>query len=103
MKSLTLIVHTGDEQDLINHLRESEGVKGFTLSHAEGHGLEPEQDAFLAARDRVVGASPRLRVEIVLQEDALEAVLDGLRGLKDRGRLQEAYYWAAPVDAEGHL
>jgi len=103
MKSLTIIIHTDDEQELINYLRARSYVGGFTLTHVSGHGVKPEQDAFLAARDQVVGASPRLKVEIIVHDDDAETLLIALRGLKEAEKLHEAYYWITPVQSGGHL
>ncbi len=103
MKSLTIIIHTDDEQELINYLRASSHVRGFTLTHVSGHGVKPEQDAFLAAREQVVGASPRLKIEIIVHDEDEETLLIALRGLKEADKLQEAYYWITPVLGEGHL
>jgi len=103
MKSLTIIVHTDDQQDLTKQLRSIEQVAGFTLTHLEGHGVEPEHDAFLAARDKVVGASPRVRADIVLQDSDLDTALHALRDAKKLGKIKGAYYWVSPVEQEGHL
>ncbi|NWF37974.1 DUF3240 domain-containing protein [Mariprofundus sp. NF] len=103
MKSLTIIIHTDDQQDLTNQLRTIEQVEGFTLNHIEGHGIESERDPFLSARDDVVGASPRVRVDIVLEDSDLDTVLNVLRDAKENGKMNDAYYWVSPVEQEGHL
>jgi nitrogen regulatory protein P-II 1 len=103
MKSLTIIAHTDDQQELTNQLRTIEQVKGFTLSHIEGHGVEPEDDSFLLARDKVVGASPRVRADIVLQDSDLDTVLNALRDAKEGGKMKGAYYWVTAVEQKGHL
>jgi nitrogen regulatory protein P-II 1 len=103
MKSLTIVVHTDDQQDLTNQLREIDQVQGFTISHIEGHGIEPEQDAFLSARDDVVGSSPRVRADIVLQDSDVDTVLDALRDVVGTGNMKGAHYWVTAVEQEGHL
>jgi len=105
MKNLTIITHTDDQQDLINLLRTTDQVLGFTLSHIEGHGTEAEteHDPFLSARDEVVGISPRVRVEIILHDNDLDTVISILRDAKERGKMNSAYYWVSAVEQEGHL
>ncbi len=103
MKRLTIIVHTDEEQEVTHQLRTIEQAQGFTLSHIEGHGIESEHDPFLSARDEVVGASPRVRADIVLQDNDLDAVLNILRDAKEAGKMNDAYYWVSPVEQEGHL
>ena len=75
MKILTLIVHTNAQQDLSNLLRSMNQVSGFTFSHVEGHGKEMEKDAFLSARDEVVGYTPRIRTDLLLEDTDVDTVL----------------------------
>ena len=102
MKHLTLIVHTNVQQDLSDQLRSMDEVLGFTFSHAEGHGIQAESDPFLSARDKVVGYTPRIRVDILLQENDVDTILEALRsssyGIKD-----QAIYWVTPVEKNGKL
>ena len=73
---LTLIVHTDVQQDLTDRLRNMEKVPGFTFSHVEGHGVHGEKDAFLEARDEVVGHKPRVQVDLLLEDADVDLVLD---------------------------
>lgn len=102
MKHLTLIIHTNAQQDLADQLRSLEQVSGFTFSHVEGHGVQVESDPFLSARDKVVGYTPRIRVDILLKDCDVDGVLESLRktsyGLKGQG-----LYWITAVEQNGHL
>ena len=102
MKHLTLIIHTNAQQDLADQLRSLEQVSGFTFSHVEGHGVQVESDPFLSARDKVVGYTPRIRVDILLKDCDVDVVLESLRktsyGLKGQG-----LYWITAVEQNGHL
>jgi nitrogen regulatory protein P-II 1 len=96
MKHLTLIIHTDIQQEVTEQLRDLELISGFTFTLVEGHGVEPEKDAFLSARDQVVGHIPRLRVDILLEDDKVDLVLNTLRneitGIKNNG-----IYWLTNV------
>lgn len=103
MKHLTLIIHTNAQQDLADELRNLEQqVTGFTFSHVEGHGVQVESDPFLSARDKVVGYTPRVRVDILLEDGNVESVLDTLRsttyGVEGNG-----IYWLTAVEQSGRL
>jgi len=102
MKHLTLIVHTNVQQDLADQLRGLEQVSGFTFSHAEGHGVQAENDAFLSARDKVVGYTPRVRVDILLEDSDVDAVLKSLRNTS-YGVEGHAVYWISSVEHSGRL
>ena len=102
MKILTLITHTDAQQALIDQLRGLKQISGFTFSHAEGHGTEIESDAFLAARDTVVGHVPRIRMDILLEAADVDIVLTMLREAKNRIAGQSVY-WITSVEKVGNL
>ena len=102
MKMLTLIAHADTEQALADMLRGLEQVTGFTFTRVEGHGAQDERDPALSARDRVVGYTPHVRVDIFLKSEDVDDVLRALRaaagGLAGRG-----IYWITPVEQHGRL
>lgn len=102
MKHLTLIIHTNTQQDLADQLRGMEQVSGFTFSHVEGHGVQAESDPFLSARDKVVGYTPRVRVDILLEDSDVESVLDILRN-STYGVEGHSIYWVTAVEQSGRL
>jgi nitrogen regulatory protein P-II 1 len=102
MKHLTLIILANVQQDMADHLRTLEQVSGFTFSHVEGHGAQAESDPFLSARDKVVGFTPRVRVDILLGDDDVNAVLTSLRSTT-RGVEGHGIYWVTAVEQNGRL
>ncbi len=106
MKHLTLIIHTNVQQDMADQLRNLEQVSGFTFSHVEGHGVQAESDPFLSARDKVVGYTPRIRVDILLEDSNVESVLDALRnntyGVEGADKYR-GIYWVTAVEQNGRL
>lgn len=102
MKLLTLIIHTNVQQELADQLRNMETVPGFTFSHVEGHGVQVEDDPFLSARDKVVGYTPRVRVEILLQDGNVDSLLDTLRSTR-LGVAEHGVYWVTTVEQNGRL
>ena len=102
MKNLTLIVHADVQQALADTLRSIKQASGFTFIHVEGHGAQDGRDPTLSARDRVVGYTPQVRVDILLEDGDVEVVLQALRaaecGLAGRG-----IYWVTPVEQQGRL
>jgi len=102
MKHLTLIIHTSAQQDLADQLRSMEQVSGFTFSNVEGHGVQVESDPFLSARDKVVGYTPRVRVDILLDDANVDVVLIMLRE-SESNIAGQSIYWITPVEEGGHL
>ncbi|MDH5324700.1 MAG: DUF3240 family protein [Gammaproteobacteria bacterium] len=101
MKLLTIIVHTQVQQDLTALLRSMEMVSGFSFSAVEGHGMEIEKESYLAAKDDAVGHVPRVRVDILLQDEHVDSVLSHIRD-QDAG-VGQGVFWVTPVEQGGHL
>jgi len=102
MKHLTLIIHSNVQQDMADQLRTLEQVSGFTFSHVEGHGVQVENDPFLSVRDKVVGYTPRVRVDILLQDSDVELVLEILRN-STQGVKGHGIYWVTAVEQNGRM
>lgn len=102
MKNLVMIVHANVQQDLADCLRTLGQVQGFTFCHAEGHGSQVEQDPFLSARDRVVGYVPRVRVDVLLDDVDVDAVISAL-GASDCGVAGQGMYWVLPAEKCGRF
>ncbi len=102
MKNLTLIVHADIQQALADVLRGMKEVEGFTFTPVEGHGPQDERDPSLSARDRVVGYTPHVRVDIVLDDKNVDKVLQALRESRC-GVVGRGVYWVADVLQRGRL
>ena len=101
MKKLTLIVHANAQQMLADMLRSIPKVQGFNFTHIEGHGAQDERDPTLSARDRVVGYTPQVRVDIVLEDADVVTVLAVLR---DNGSVTgRGVYWVVALEEFGRL
>lgn len=99
MKNLTLIVHANNQQEVADLLRSLDKVQGFTFTHVEGHGAQVGLDPFLSPRDKVVGYTPRVRVDILLNDNDVKTVLDALGGCVG----SQGIYWITAVERNGRL
>ncbi|MEW6330478.1 MAG: DUF3240 family protein [Pseudomonadota bacterium] len=102
MRKLTLIVHADVEQALADVLRGMDEVTGFTFTRVEGHGAQDERDPQLSARDRVVGYTPHVRVDIVLEDQDVDNVLETLER-SHCGMTGRCVYWVSKVERHGRL
>ncbi len=102
MKHLVLIIHDDLKLDTADLLHNIEEVQGFTFSNAEGHSKKSDSDSFLSDRDRVVGYTSRVRVDILLDDKDLIAVLAALRK-SDIGLNKHGIYWITAVEKYEHL
>ncbi len=97
MKQLTLIIHDNIKQDTADLLHNINQVQGFTFSRVEGHGVQSEKDIFLSSRDKVVGYTPRIRVDLLLKDKDVEPVLMALRN-SDIGLKKHGIYWITAIE-----
>lgn len=102
MKNLMLIVHADLEQALSDTLRSFAQVTGFTFTRVEGHGSQDEHDTALTARDCVIGYTPHVRVDILLQDEDVDDVLTVLR-VADCGLTGRGIYRVTAVERQGAL
>lgn len=102
MKNLMLIVPNDIEQALADTLRSMEQVSGFTFTRVEGHGAQDEYDRALSARDRVVGYTPHVRVDILLKDEDVDTVLQALR-IADCGLAGRGIFRVTDVEQQGQL
>ena len=102
MKNLTLIVHADVQQALADALRSIKQSSGFTFTPVEGHGAQDGRDPTLSARDKVVGYTPQVRVDILLEDSDVEVVLQRLH-ITDCGLAGRGIYWVTLVEQRGRL
>ena len=102
MKNLVLVVRAETQQRLGDMLRGLKAVRGFTFTHVEGHSVRSQHDPSLSARDRVVGYTPQVRVDILLEEADLQPLLDALAGA-DAGLAGRCTWWVTPVERQGQF
>ena len=102
MKNLVLITRTDTQQRLADTLRSLSPARSFTFTLLEGHGPQVVHDALISARDVVVGYTPHVRVDILLEDDDVEALLASL-GMDDGGLRGRCIYWVTPVVRHGRL
>jgi len=102
MKNLVLIIHSNVQVTLADQLRGLRQVDDFSFANIEGHFAQAEDDALLSARDKVVGYTPRVRVDILLEDtdvsDVLEAIRENTHGVSGHGM-----FWVTEVSRHGAL
>ncbi len=101
MKKFTMVVHESVQQQLADCLRSLQ-LDTFIFSHVEEHSAQLEHDAFLSARDKVVGYVPQVRVDVIVDDARAPGLLGEIRetGCNFKGR---GIYWISNLDDSGEL
>ncbi len=101
MKKLSMVVHSSLQQELADILRSLQ-LDCFMFSHIEEHSSQDEHDAFLSARDRVEGYVPKVRLDIILDDDRTGTILDEIRDSKFPCSGKNIY-WITDLEKSGKL
>lgn len=102
MKNLVLIIHSNVQLALADQLRGLRQVEDFSFAHVEGHFAQSEDDLLLSARDKVVGYTPRIRADILLEDADVSDVLSAIRN-NAQGVVGHGMYWVTDVSQHGAL
>lgn len=78
-------------------LRHSDRVGPFTAHHVEGHG---DPDSIASPAEQVRGCAERVRIEILMDAQHVDALLGQLR---DDLQSHDSLWWLAPVSASGRF
>jgi nitrogen regulatory protein P-II 1 len=97
-----MFVPAGSRQALADLLLGLPEVTSFTFFHVEGHYPEQYRDPDMTVRDRVVGYVPRVRVELLLEDGAVEPVLQAIEH-EEIGCRGQGSYWVTDVQQMGRL
>lgn len=83
------------EEDLVDYLLALEGLSGFTSYLVRGHGIHDN----LSVAEQVSGRRKRLQVEIVMNEELVKPLLDGLADSVGK----DISWWQQPIAASGFV
>ncbi len=95
IKMLVLNIPPELEEDLIDYLLSLGPVTGFTSYDTRGHGSE----VTLTIAEQVSGRRKRKQFELLIEEESIPALLDGLPSAVGR----DIAYWEQMISNIGHI
>jgi len=102
MKLLSVIIHEGAKQNLIDTLMDMKEVGGFTTTPTEGHSRKGSKNPFETDHDLVAGYVPRVRLDILVTPDAIEQILSSLSHCESCVE-GTGLYWVTEIESCGAL
>jgi nitrogen regulatory protein P-II 1 len=97
MKLLTAVIKPYKLDDVRNAL-ERVGVHGMTVSEASGYGRQRGHTEVYRGAEYVVDLVPKVRLEVLVDDHDLDAVLDALLAAAKTGKIGDGKVWVTPVD-----
>ncbi len=97
MKLITAIIqpHRLDE---VKDALEAVGIQGMTISEASGFGRQKGHTEVYRGAEYRVDTVPKLRVEVVLDDDLLHPAIDAIVRAAQSGRIGDGKIWVTEVE-----
>jgi nitrogen regulatory protein P-II 1 len=97
MKLITAVIKPFKLDDVKAAL-ETFGVRGLTVSEASGYGRQKGHTAVYRGAEYQVDLVPKLRVEVLVDDDDLDEVIDVVVKAAQTGKIGDGKVWAVPVE-----
>jgi nitrogen regulatory protein P-II 1 len=97
VKLITAVVkpHRLDE---IKEALQAFGVHGLTVTEASGYGRQRGHTEVYRGAEYTVDLVPKVRLEIVVEDDDAEDVIEVITKSAQTGRIGDGKVWSIPVD-----
>jgi nitrogen regulatory protein P-II 1 len=98
MKLVTAVIKPHKLADVRSAL-ETFGVTGMTVTEASGYGRQKGHTEVYRGAEYEVDLVPKVRLEVVVEDDDATSVLDILVKAAQTGRIGDGKAWITPVEA----
>jgi nitrogen regulatory protein P-II 1 len=98
MKLITAVVQPFTVAD-IRAAVDQAGVHGMTFSEAQGYGRQKGHTEVYRGAEYKVDFVPKARVDIVVADDHVEAVLSAIIGAARTGKIGDGKVWVTPIES----
>ncbi len=98
MKLVTAVIKPHKWEDVRASL-ESVGVTGMTVSEVSGYGRQKGHTEVYRGAEYDIALVPKIRIEIVIDDDDVEAIVDAIVASAATGRIGDGKVWVSPVDS----
>jgi nitrogen regulatory protein PII len=97
MKLITAIIKPFKLEDVREALQEA-GVKGITLTEIKGYGRQKGHSEFYRGAEYAVDFVPKVKIEIVLDDAVVGAVVDTIIKHSKTGKIGDGKIFVSPVE-----
>jgi nitrogen regulatory protein P-II 1 len=96
MKLVTAVVKPFAIED-IKAAVEAAGVLGMTVSEVQGYGRQKGHTEVYRGAEYQVDFIPRMKVEVVVDDESVERVVDGIVNAARTGKIGDGKVWVTPL------
>ena len=98
MKLVTAVIKPHKWEDTRAAL-ETVGITGMTVSEVSGYGRQKGHTEVYRGAEYDIALVPKIRVEIVVNDEDAEAVVDAIVTSAATGRIGDGKVWVAPIES----
>ena len=98
MKLVTAVIKPHKWEDVRVAL-EAVGVTGMTVSEVSGYGRQKGHKEVYRGAEYDVTLVPKIRIEVVVADDDVEAIVDAITRAAGTGRIGDGKVWVSPVES----
>ena len=98
MTKLEAIIQPSRFEAVKDALREI-GVDGMTVSDVRGHGRQKGHTEVYRGAEYQVDFIPKARIEVVVDDDHVDAIVDAIVGAAKTGKIGDGKVWVTAVDS----
>jgi nitrogen regulatory protein P-II 1 len=73
------------------------GIEGMTILEARGHGRQKGHTEFYRGREYTVDLLPKVKIEMVVQDDRKEKAIQAIIGAARTGRIGDGKIFISPI------
>lgn len=97
MKQITAIVKPFKLDEVREALSEL-GVNGLTVTEVKGFGRQKGHTELYRGAEYVVDFLPKVKIEVVLNDDSVEAAIDAIRKAAQTGRIGDGKIFVSNIE-----
>ena len=97
MKLITAIIKPFKLDEVREKLTELR-IDGMTISEAKGFGRQKGHSEIYRGAEYVVTFLPKMRVEVVVRDDQVDLVIEGLLAATQTGHVGDGKIFVSPID-----
>ena len=97
MKKIEAIIKPFKLDDVKEALNEI-GIHGMTISEVKGYGRQKGHKEIYRGAEYVVDFIPKIKIEVIVASDMVDAVVDKIRASANTGKLGDGKIFVFPVE-----
>lgn len=97
MKKIEAVIKPFKLDDVKDALSEA-GVKGLTVVEAKGFGRQKGHTELYRGAEYVVDFLPKVKVEVVVDDDQVERVIEAIQKAAHTGRIGDGKIFLSPIE-----